>query len=365
MLTPARVLFSCLCVTALLFPAAPAAAQEKEKAEKVKFTTVDGVDILGNFYVGKQKYATCILLHNIGETSRMKGWVTLAEELQKKGYSVLTFDFRGHGQSTEVNPELFWSVPDNRNYVKGAPKKTTIDYKDFKETYYPNLVNDIAAARAYLDRRNDGGACNTSSTIVIGAEQGATLGALWVNSEWHRFRMVYNPMFMRPLPAKESEGKDIIGAVWLSISPKLGSRTVAPARLVALAGREGQTPMVFLHGDQDPTGAKLAKDCEKAAINIKEKDKYKYTAASPVPKGNKLTGVGLLQKGLGTEQSVISWADDVVLAKGREWGEREWRKTQFYWKLPPLTLTSKLLPAKIQADEMNLHWDNYNRFLPP
>ena len=44
-------------------------------------------------------------------------WENLAETLQKEKYSVIMFDFRGHGESTTIddpNPKgAFWSIPIN------------------------------------------------------------------------------------------------------------------------------------------------------------------------------------------------------------------------------------------------------------
>src|SRR5205085_256037 len=102
--------------------------------------------------------------------------------------------FRGQGKSKDVDPAKFWNVPFNAKNVKGNPKKTTIELSDFnKDTYYPAMVNDIAAVKAWLDRKNDGGACNTSSTILIGAGDGATLGAIWQRSQWDLYRGIPDP----------------------------------------------------------------------------------------------------------------------------------------------------------------------------
>src|SRR5437879_4389623 len=68
--------------------------------KKINFNTVDGVEIKGTFYPSAGKAPAVLLLHALGEDSRKKNWVNLAEELQKNGFAVLTFDFRGHGEST-------------------------------------------------------------------------------------------------------------------------------------------------------------------------------------------------------------------------------------------------------------------------
>src|SRR6516165_7794699 len=93
--------FSILATLVSVFSPAPGCAAEPER---VRFETVDYVTIQGTYYPSdKGKRAPCaILLHPIGENSQMEGWDDLAKTLQKKGIAVLTFDFRGHGDSTSV-----------------------------------------------------------------------------------------------------------------------------------------------------------------------------------------------------------------------------------------------------------------------
>ena len=68
------------------------------------------------------------------------------------------------------------------------PPPDTIDHKDFdnrSNEYYPYLVNDVAAAKSYLDKHSSTGQANSSNLIVIGAGEGATIGAMWMESQWH------------------------------------------------------------------------------------------------------------------------------------------------------------------------------------
>src|SRR5262249_8816613 len=173
------------------------AADPDKSEEKVKFYSVDGVELRGVFYssmhptrVGKK--APCvILLHRIGGSSTENNWDNLAHDLQKAGFCVLAFDFRGHGNSTSVDSTTFSKETFNaQSLVKGLdPNKKTISIADFNKGYYPQLINDIAAAKTFLDTRNDAGDCNSGSTILIGAQDGATLGAMWLNAELYRYRV--------------------------------------------------------------------------------------------------------------------------------------------------------------------------------
>src|SRR5262249_52011401 len=103
--------------------------------------------------------------------------------------------------------------------VAATNPKTKIGYADFQPGYYPHLVNDIIAAKQYLDRRSDGGDCNSANLVVIGAEDGATLGALWLASECYLYRA---PQEFPLKLEKHPELKDVACAVWLSMSPTLG-----------------------------------------------------------------------------------------------------------------------------------------------
>lgn len=337
----------------------PAAAQER--SEKVRVTTVDSVELIGNFYPCTdpkiKNPATVLMLHPVGSPPK-KNWTNLAETLQKK-FAVMTFDFRGHGNSTEILPETFFNYPFNKQYVKTSPGKSTIDYKDFDKAYYPALVNDIAAVKAFLDRKNDSGACNTSSFILVGADTGATLGALWLASEWHRFRLVQNPVTLLQVPDTRAEANDVIGCVWLSISPTLGNRTVSLGTLLGPSLRLKATPMVFLHSNEDSKSKALALAMVQTLKTSREKAKYALTDRIEL-KGGKLSGMELIQDSLKTDVAISEYLQQVVDAKGREWTERDFRKTSYVWRYP--LNSPNLIPAN-RLNDNNLVYDTYLKFM--
>lgn len=51
-----------------------------------------------------------VLLHMRGRSQR--DWFPFAKFLCDKGFAVCTFDFRGHGQSRDVNPEVYVKASD-------------------------------------------------------------------------------------------------------------------------------------------------------------------------------------------------------------------------------------------------------------
>lgn len=340
MLSPRRgsILAGLLMAVGLFVIISVCSAQDAADArgEKVRFSTVDGVELQGTFYpAAKRNSATILMLHALGEDSRKKSWTALAEALNAAGCAVLTFDFRGQGQSTSVEPTLFWHYPQNVGSVRGAAqRKETIEFKGMSQSYYPVMVNDIAAAKAFLDGRNDTGGCNSGDLIVVGAETGAALGAIWLNAEWHRHAYT-PPNILMGIPGRLAavpEGKKTIGAIWLSAKSKLGSRVIRYSSVLDLPARIFATPMVFMYSDKDTTGATLAKATVKYFKGAKSKDdKYSLTAAVPVDGGGKLAGAALLQKSLDTEKNIVDYVKSVVDAKGSEWEERDFRKTLYNW----------------------------------
>lgn len=330
--------------------------------EPVKITTIDGVDLHGNFFAGARAGApTVIMLAPIGQTSEKESWMSLAKFLQK-GYTVLTFDYRGHGKSKTLSDEkTFWSIPFNAKHVKGRPTDVSIDQKNFSKAYQPALCNDISAVKAFLDRKNDQRQCNTASTVLIAAESGATLGALWLNSDWHRYKLVPNPMnpFLPPIPHATPEGKDVVACIWLSVKTELGGKTVTVSNMLEMPGRVGFTPMTFMYGDGDAKGKSTATALEKyLRRGFKDKEpKLKFTGVTSV-KGTKLTGMSLLEPGLGTDKAIMDYLDLVTLSKGNEWYEREFRKTSFLWKTSRGTIM-----LKTNQEAVNLNFDTYERFI--
>lgn len=342
----------------LLLPFVPLSAQDEDRPEEVHFSTVDGVELTGHFHAGKAQGPTVLLLHALGEDRHSKGWFDLPKELKKKGFSVLSFDFRGHGDSKTVAPDKFWSNGFNKTWVKPTKGNTqTIEYKNFDKRYIPALVNDIAAARAYLDRtKNDKGACNTSNLILIGAETGATLGAVWLNAEWFRYKL-NAPMVFGQIPMLEPqpEAKDVIGAVWLSVSPTIGAHTVSISKLMDASTRGKAMATVLLYSDKDEKGRFLAKGIEKV---LKGKDdKYQFVGATEVKGANTLNGASLLNKSLGTDVLLAKYLEEVAQKKNNEWVERDYRKTMYVWKVG-----TGIVPAKQPGDQV-LNFDTYEKFL--
>jgi pimeloyl-ACP methyl ester carboxylesterase len=354
-----------------------AGAQDKPaKPEAVTFETQDGVKLSGTFYPSNKgkKAPTALLLHNLtkGGNSHEDGWDALAVALQKKDYAVLSFDFRGYGLSNQVIPRQFWTavtttapqVLYNRKYVKGfslANPPETIDQKDFLPSYYPVLTLDVAAAKAYLDRRNDNGDLNASNFVLIGAGEGATVGAIWLASEWHRFRGVLPmgaganpPLALYKLEA-EPEGRDQTAAIFLSISPTLGGNRIGNIdRYISEVGKVQKVPMLFVFGKQDKNGDADALKYMQDIVGRdythggKRSDAFSYTGAYAV-EGTMLAGSKLLNNALPTEGYIAKDYLDSVMEKkgGVEWRQRRFDEGVYFWNFQ----VGDKFPARLDGDK--------------
>jgi pimeloyl-ACP methyl ester carboxylesterase len=67
------------------------------KAENVSFKSTDGVTLSGWLLHGPRHSAPVVLCHDLGESKNAV--MNIAIALNKAGFTVLAFDFRGHGQS--------------------------------------------------------------------------------------------------------------------------------------------------------------------------------------------------------------------------------------------------------------------------
>lgn len=336
--------------------------------EKVHFETVDQVDIEGTFYPSKmngRKAPTVILLHKLGGNSHQDNWEGVAKALQKVGCAVLAFDFRGHGRSTSVGA-AFWEAPYNnvRNIrVKkvGGKMPSTINRADFNPAYIPYLTNDISAARMYLERRNDASECNVSNLVLVGAEEGATLGALWLAAECDRYRLLLGGVGGARLNAKP-ESKDVVACFWVGMSQTLGKNNNVSQPLkkwLIRAGKDEKIPMGFLYGEKNRLGDSAALKYvhyikpryQRPKPNEKPKpgDNLPATADFRV-KNTSLTGSKLLADTFETPTFISDgYLKKKIFEKGsgNEWEKRESEKDPFMWKFG----MGRPIQAKRRADK--------------
>lgn len=329
-----RLIAWALMVTLLGSPVA--LAQPKIDTKAVTFNSADGVELQGTLYKSaKGPGSPCvILLHSLFADPNKGDWDGLALMLAEKGFTVLRFDFRGHGKSFVIDAKKFWSNQVNARYMPALANKTPlpvrIDFKDFdkKPAYIPQLSNDIMAARVFLDQENDGGTANTSTVYLIGATDAATLGMLYMSAEWKRPSVIPQARAINTIPAAPIElqgiqsdpaGADIAGAIWLSgsVHSSLSAQTMKGLVVSAPDMRE-KNPMWFLYGDKD-NSASTGLNMQKFFVNDvlvarpatgSRLQPIKFTEIVPI-KDSKNVGVALLGNKLGTEEKIVEFLEKI------------------------------------------------------
>ncbi len=316
-------------------PAVAPAVKAVPEPKQVTFVSADEAILKGTYYPNPEgKKGGCVLMvPEPGLTREEPGWAALAKALQKQGCAVLTFDWRGHGDSTGVNPG-FWDWKVNKALVgKGA--RPAFAPKFLPASYRPWLVQDLAAARHFLDLRHDEGELNSRNLIVIGAGEGSTLGLLWLATEQHRFQST-TPLV--PTLRAQPEARDVAGAIWLSQPPFRGSSVALEqtvANFLAESGRQRQQAMTFLHGQNDRLSALRA---QQFLIRSPAAVKAGNFTRKAVP-GTAQIGQGLLQPGLDTEKMVVAEVAAILTRHGgRPWEERNVAAAPYFYKVGGLTM---------------------------
>lgn len=192
--------------------------------EVVRIETVDGLNLWGKWFQGGKgnKSDTVIMVHAYGkDCSKNPGWEELAKALQKEDFSVLMFDFRGHGESAKNLALQDWKKFCSEQYNKLSgyrldPNSSTQEIKRerFQATYYPYLINDLRAVRRFVDKKNDSNNCNSGRIFIISEGSSCPLVMMAISTEFLR-----NGVFPAVVGANAPEhpaGKDIAGLVFLS-----------------------------------------------------------------------------------------------------------------------------------------------------
>jgi len=340
-------------------PAQAASGQAESQGRRVHIRTVDFVELQGTFYpAARDRRDTCVLLlHDVhpgnGGSSRDEPWDDFAANLQQAGFDVLSFDFRGFGESTRVAEE-FWDrgrFPFNQLIRGAARKPSSIHVEDFPSQYFPNLANDVAAARAFLDRCSDRGEVNSSNLVVVGAGEGATLGLMWMAAEC---RLQRDRASDQPLPLRhqldEPEGQDLACGVWLNISSVLAGRRVPLLKLLKDVTQKGKVRTVLLASKTAASAAKIVQYAEAANRGQKKR----MAIARVIPGMNKQPARMML-----ADRDIARWIvedclKNVLDVRGtREARKHEAEKYSYYWAFPwPGQPAARFIPAKVHGESL-------------
>ncbi|MCE9530990.1 MAG: alpha/beta hydrolase [Planctomycetes bacterium] len=309
--------FLLLLVGAVLLGETANTRGQGEEPEEGRLKTLDGLKLAYTWYDGgKSQTSDCVLLvHGYGSDSSKGPWSTLAKSLQKKGYSVLSFDMRGHGKSADFkvmgNPDVFCKNTFNRYAGYPLNPKTIKELKKerFQLSYYPYLVNDITAARRFLDEKNDASKCNSGRVFVIAEQSACPLVMLWLATE--HARQAFGGKTMMDVPERVSAGNDVCGVVFLSWAGSAGPGTNTAISVANKVMRDKEygsetilieervkqkVAMAFVYGKDDKASAGEARYWfNKFGIppnKTADKELVKYILE--VPGAEKLAGIKLL-----------------------------------------------------------------------
>jgi dienelactone hydrolase len=345
---------------------ARAAAPKEEKGKRVTFRSVDGVELSGTFYArpAPKEKACVILLHDFtkknGGDSHADDMDKLAEDLQADGYDVLSFDFRGHGDSKNVT-DVFWTFPHNRLVAPQGfnPKSppSSIDQKSFPASYYPHLVDDVSAAKLYLDRKKE---VNSANVVVVGCGQGAGIGMAWMFSQYRLHRQ----KGVKPNRAPDfddPEGKDIVSGIWLTPTSQVEGIGVPYKEYLDELELTHKVPMLFIYGDQDDaaktrTLAWLQGVMPKYELlgdgkGDKHPEKKLKLTRDWAIKETKLASSKLLSADLPTNKTIKQYIDTCVDERPGGLHDRrnvEVDKFPYFWVNPH---TGASVPAKAMSEE--------------
>jgi hypothetical protein len=322
--------------------APPAQAQQPAAPVAETFVTADGVKLHGLFHRSPKPQAgnpVVLFLYPPGPANSMTkpgDWDGLATTLTKEGFHVFRFDWRGHGKSTDiVDTMLFWQNPYtggwNNQLIKGANKKPVKNdlfvNKDFTAQnlarYFPCFVNDLAAVRLHLDTKNDAGDLNSGSIYVIAANDAATLGMLWLTTEWVRPAIhptlpggiQYPAVPTQGIVVNPEAGRDVAALITLSGSrhPSVAPGTAQGWVRNTLKMRENN-PMLLLYGPEDKKSKAAAEffydDVLVAKGNMRiGVQPLPQTFLKPLDGAKALNGVALLGNNatLKTEDTIVKY----------------------------------------------------------
>jgi pimeloyl-ACP methyl ester carboxylesterase len=333
-----RAVLIALAGIGTLYGGAPLRAAEPE-FQSVSLATGDGVELAGRYAPGRlgRKSPAVIVLDDVRTAARTQACRDVASKLAAGGCAVLTVDFRGHGGSTGVTP-AFWSDPTNRRLVRGYHRtrpKEAVGYADFRPGYLPALVNDVAAARAFLEKRNDAGECNAGHLFVVGFGSGATVGMLWLGSEWERYRSYGSfPEKLAPVP----EGRDVAGCIWVDLSETLDRQAVPLAAAVQRAAQKNSVLFGLVHSADDRAAADLAADW---ARRLNDSAGRTIVLSRPVTRSETAGEAGVV-----TEVAKVFEAMRKVQAAA-PWDDRDFEDRSYLW----VRAGSRPVPAKVEGEE--------------
>ena len=190
-----------------------AAIQSASASQRVTIRTDDGVTVGATWFEPSQRPASAVVFVHMLHRSR-RDWEGAAQRFASDGIGALTFDLRGHGESS------------GRMSAEGEPG-------------YAPMVLDVKAARRYLTQRSD---VQQARVGLLGASIGASLAVL------------------------EAAADPSVASVAL-LSPSVDYRGL---RIDAAIRKLGARPVLLVASDDDPYALRSARELQKSGGGLRE-----------------------------------------------------------------------------------------------
>lgn len=188
----------------------------REGSEAEILETDDGVFLGINYWspaeAGKNT-PVVVLLHMRGKSQL--DWFPLAKQLSEDGLAVVTFDFRGHGESRRVNPDIYKDPrtaervererqeriaaglrvvePGTRQLSRAeregraGAKPKVVDSIDQANEFKSGkdlaryLANDVRAVKRFLIEQNNAARLNLRRLGLVAAGEGCSVAMVWID----------------------------------------------------------------------------------------------------------------------------------------------------------------------------------------
>lgn len=326
--------------------------EDKDKKYRtVGINTSDGLELKGYWWnspKGKDSDIVLMVPSLEPKSELAKGeWLSLGTALQEKGFAVLTFDWRGHGlngpsATSRVFGEKskFWDEPYNKNYANthatSAETLKGLDATKFSARYTPFLMNDLQAARRFIDAKNDQGECNAFRITIVTEKEAGMYAAWFIGTEFSRNtfspKSIGNPF---DIVEKASAGKDYCGLVVLDYKAPPGSVKgyFEKAPSMATTPREASEVLrdrltVLLLTNENETSEKAARSFvgmfDAGATKELQEKRFKYVR--PVKGSKTLSGIALVDAAgkLPTQGMILEFLEKMQERQvgGSAWKER-------------------------------------------
>jgi pimeloyl-ACP methyl ester carboxylesterase len=287
--------FICAAVDAV-----PTRAQAKiqEEGTRVELETADGVYLTGRYWSPRganRDTPVVLLLHPRGGSQRE--WYAFARALQEgklpqkdaekaasksaepDGFAVMTFDFRGHGESKAVDREVYRSPKEvsekdrrrsaartrrQTDSTDSARRRSQGEVIDEAEEFRAGrdlifLANDIEAVKDHLIKENNAGRLNLRRFGIVAVGPATSAVALTWLSEFE---------FQATGAGFVRQGRDVAGVSLLS--PGWGYQGLRP---VTTLGREtDEVPMAVISGATSKSAADAGRVARAFRLNKLEID---------------------------------------------------------------------------------------------